>query len=85
MNSENSKTSDLHRLLFNLADKINLKRIHKCAALSDFSIYYTRKNIQKSYKNNKFKMSSSTCNEEFELLDRSYFFYQIFKIILSMS
>ena len=26
MNSETSKTSDLHRLLLNLLDKINLKR-----------------------------------------------------------
>ena len=27
MSSENSKTSDPHRLLHNLSDKINLKRI----------------------------------------------------------
>ena len=30
------------------------------------------KNIKKSYKNNKFKMSALTCNEEFELTDESY-------------
>ena len=29
MNSENSKTSDPHRLLPNLSDKINLKRSDK--------------------------------------------------------
>ena len=29
MNSENSKTFDPHRLLLNLADKINLKRSDK--------------------------------------------------------
>ena len=29
MNSENSKTSDPHRLLLNLSDKINLKRNDK--------------------------------------------------------
>ena len=29
MNSENSKTSDLHRLLLNLLGKINLKRSSK--------------------------------------------------------
>ena len=29
MYSENSKTSDLHRLLFNLSDKMNLKRSDK--------------------------------------------------------
>ena len=48
MNSENSKTSDSHRLLLNLPDKINLKRNEKCFALSNFSIYYTQKNIKMS-------------------------------------
>ena len=41
MNSGNNKTSDLHRLLFNLSDKINLKRSDKYVALSNLSIYYT--------------------------------------------
>ena len=41
MNSENSKTSDPHRLLFNLTDKINLRRSDKYVALSNLSIYYT--------------------------------------------
>ena len=44
-NSKNSKTSDPHRLLLNLTDKINLKRKHKNIALSNLSIYYTWKNI----------------------------------------
>ena len=48
MNSENSKTSDPHRLLLNLTDKINLNRSDKYAALSSLSIYYTWKNIKKS-------------------------------------
>ena len=34
MNSENSKTSDPHRLLFKLSEKINLKRSDKYVALS---------------------------------------------------
>ena len=54
MNSENSKTFDLHRLLLNLLDKINLKRSDKYVALSNLSIYYT------SYKNNKFDISAPT-------------------------
>ena len=29
MNSKNSKTSDLHRLLLNLLDKVNLRRSDK--------------------------------------------------------
>ena len=36
-------------------------------------INYIWKNIKKLYKNNKNKMSASTWNEEFELLDESYF------------
>ena len=72
MNSESSKTSDLHGLLLNLTDKKNLKRRDKCVALSNLSIYYAWKKIKKSYKNNKFKISAPTWNEEFELPDGSY-------------
>ena len=48
MNSENSKTSGLDRLfLFNLSDKINLKRNDKYVALSNVSMKkYTWKNIK---------------------------------------
>ena len=45
MNSENSKTSESHRLLFNLTDKIDIRRKDKYIALSNLSIYYTWKNI----------------------------------------
>ena len=40
MNSENSKTSDPHRLLLNLSDKTNLKRSDKYVALSSLSILF---------------------------------------------
>ena len=43
MNSKNSGTSDSHKLLFNLSDKINLKKSDKYVALSNLSIYYTWK------------------------------------------
>ena len=72
MNSENSKTYDRHILLLNLSDKTNLKRGDEYVAFSKPSIYYTWINIKKSYKNNKFKISAPTWNEEFELPDRSY-------------
>ena len=71
-NSRNSKTSDPRRLLINLSDKVNLKRKDKYVTLSNPSIYYTWKNIKKSYKNNKFKISAPTWNETFDLGDRSY-------------
>ena len=60
MNSEKSKTSDPHRLLLNLSDKIYLKKSDKNVALLDLSIYYTRKNIKMPHKNNKFKTSAPT-------------------------
>ena len=71
MNSENIKTSDRQRLLLNLSDKINLQRSDEYVVLSNHSIYYTWKNMKKSYKNNKFKISAPTWNEESELPGRS--------------
>ena len=38
MNSENSKTSDLHRLLLNLSDKITLEKSGKYVALQTLVI-----------------------------------------------
>ena len=58
--SKNSKTSDSHRLLLNLSKKISLKRSDTYVASSNLSRYYTWKNIKKSYKNNKFKISAPT-------------------------
>ena len=46
MNSKNSKTSDPHRLLLNLTDKIDLRRKYKYVALSNLNIYYIWKNIE---------------------------------------
>ena len=71
MNSKNSKTSDLHRLLLNLTDKINLKGKDKYVALSNLSIYYIFKNVNNTYKNNKFRISSLTWNDPFHLPDGS--------------
>ena len=66
----NQKIKILNRRL-NLLDKINLKRSQEYVALSNLSFYYTWKNIEKSYKNNKFKISAQTWNEKFELPDGS--------------
>ena len=53
MNSQNSKTSDLHILLINLTDKINFKGSDKFVSLSNLSIWKlsTWKNMKKSYTN----------------------------------
>ena len=49
MNSGNSTTFDSLRLLLNLSDKIYLKGSDQYVALSSLSLYYTWKNIKKSY------------------------------------
>ena len=49
MNSENNKTSDPHRTLLNLADKINLMRSDKYVALSNLIIYYTWKREKENF------------------------------------
>ena len=69
MNSENSKTSHAHILLLNLSDNIDLKRSDKYVTLSNLSIYCIWRNIKKSNKNNKFKISGPTQNKEFESPD----------------
>ena len=75
MNFKTSKTSDPHRLLLNLTEKIDLKRKDKYLALPNLSMYYTWKNIKKSYKNNKFKISAPIWKEEFKFPDESYVRY----------
>ena len=49
-----------------------LKGSDKYVVLSNFSIYYTWTSIKNWCKNNKFKISTPTWNEEFELSDGSY-------------
>ena len=72
MNSGKSRIFDPYGLLVSLLDKRKLKRNDRYVALSNFSIYYTWKNILKIFRNNKFKISAPTQNEELELSDGSY-------------
>ena len=72
MNSENSKTSKLHVLILKLTNKLDLRIGEKTIVLSNLSIYYTWKNIKRSYKNNKCKISAPTWNDKFKLPDGSY-------------
>ena len=77
MNSKNSKKSDTHGLLLKLTDKANLKISDKYVALWNLSKYYTCKNIKKSCRNKKFKISSPTWNEQFELPNGWYYISDI--------
>ena len=72
INSENSKTSKPHVLKLKLTSKLDLRLGKKVIASSNLSIYYTWRNIKTSYNNNKFKISTPTWNDEFELPDRTY-------------
>ena len=72
MNTQNSKTDELHQFRLTLADKLNLKDPTKNMALANLSIYYTWKNVKSAYNNNKFKSSAPTWNDEFDLPDGSY-------------
>ena len=60
INSEKSKTSKAHILVFKLTDELDLRRGEKIITLSNLSIYYTWKNIKRSYNNNKLKKSVPT-------------------------
>ena len=71
MNSENSKTSKPHVSRLKINNKLDLRMGEKVIALSNLSIYYTWKNINSSYNNNKFKISAPTWNDKFESPDGS--------------
>ena len=72
MNTENSKTSESHRFVLDLTEKLNLKDPKKNMVLANLSIYYTWKNIKSECSNNKFKISAPAWNNTFDLLDGSY-------------
>ena len=72
MNSENSKSSEPHVLKLKLTNKLDLRIGEKIIALSNLNIYYTWKNIKRSYNNNKSKISAPTWNDKFDLPDGSY-------------
>ena len=73
INTKNSKTNETNKFIYQFTDKLNLKTPNKQnIGLVDLRIYYTWKNIKSTYNNNKFKISASTWNDEFELPDGSY-------------
>ena len=72
MKSKNSQTSKAQILILKFTDKLDMRRCENRIALSNLSIYYTWKNIKSSYNNNKFKISTPTWNDKFELPDGLY-------------
>ena len=72
MNIKNSKTNVSHRFKYDLIDKLDLKNPNKNMALGSLSIYYTWKDVNSTYNNNKLKISAPNWNETFDLPDGSY-------------
>ena len=73
MNTENSKTNESNKFVYQFTERLNLKNPNnKNIWLVNLSIYYTWKNIKSTYNKNKFKISVPTGNDEFELPNGSY-------------
>ena len=73
MNTENSKTNESNKFIYQFTDKLNLKTPNnKNIGLVNLSIYYTWKNIKSEYNNSKFKISAPTWNATLDLPDGSY-------------
>ena len=73
LNTENSKKNEWNKFIYQFTNKLNLKTPNnKKIGLVHLSIYYTRKNIKSVSNKNKFKISASTRDDEFDLPDGSY-------------
>ena len=73
MNTENSKTSEPNKFIYQFTEKRNLKSPNnKYNGLVNLSMCYTWKNIKSAYNNNKHKISAPTWNNEFDLPGGSY-------------
>ena len=71
INTENSKANEPHRFRLYFTNRLDLRR-NKTISLANHSIYYTWENIKTKYNSNKFKISSPTWSETFDLSDGSY-------------
>ena len=70
MNTENSKTNESNKFIYQFTYKLNIKNPNnKNIGSVNLSIYYTWKKIKSVYSNNKFKISAPTWNDEFDLPD----------------
>ena len=84
MDSKNSKTSDLYRLVLSLTYKTDLRGDSKRIALPGLSICYLLKNIKKLNRNKKYIYQEQHSMENVNYL-MDLILYQILKTILSIS
>ena len=64
MNSKSNKISDLHRLLLNLTDKIDLTWKYRYITYYILAFTIHEKGKKKLYKSSRFKISAGKWNEE---------------------
>ena len=60
MNTKNRKTSEPHKFVRNLSQRLELRSSNKHVTLQSLSIYYTWKGIREQYKNHKLKIIAPT-------------------------
>ena len=78
INSEECKASNTQKLLYDLTDKKDLKRVKKSIALTNLSIYYTWKNIIKI--NLEYLLQHEMIDLNYQM---NHITYQVSRIILS--
>ena len=71
MNKENRKTNELHRLVLNMSQRLDLRSSNKYVSPHNLSFYYKWKNISQEHKN-KLKIIALTWIDKFELPGKSY-------------
>ena len=82
MKLKTSETSNIHALILNLSDKINLEKSDKYIASSNLSIYYTWKKRRHMKKINlKLECQRGIIN----ILNMDHILNQIFKVVLRVS
>ena len=84
-NTENSKTNESSKFIYEFNSKLNLKNPNnKNIGLVNLSVYYTWKNIKPSCNNNIFKISAPTWNDELiSLMD--HILFQTLRITFNLS
>ena len=72
INTENAKTNEKNRFRLYFINKLDLRSNKTISLVANLSIYYTWENIKSKYNNNKFKISSPTWSETFDLPNGCY-------------
>ena len=73
MSTENNKTNESNKFIYQFTDKLNLKTLNnKNIEFVNSRIYCTWKTMKSGWNNNKFKIFGPTWNHEFDLPNGSF-------------